>query len=232
MQCAADACEHVSVFIPYSEIGYDPSLYPLQITIPTGAPVGRILLSMLLGIMSALPRASRAEGNELSDALTGMLRGILACRRANNHHRSHFERARDHAMRAYIRDNLSEPEIGLNTLSRKFGASKATISRIFASSGGVGQYIAQQRLERAYWHLSQSRVERGDIQGVAMQYGYLDPNSFTRAFRKRFGVVPTDVANTAAQQHRPMKSCQRANCCIAERYPNGKLVELLGISEQ
>ncbi|MCE2560102.1 MAG: GyrI-like domain-containing protein [Acidobacteria bacterium] len=54
---------------------------------------------------------------------------------------------------------------------------------------GAGGRIARVRLERAAWHLSRAGATVTD---VALDSGYKAPEAFTRAFRSRFGVSPSE----------------------------------------
>ena len=55
----------------------------------------------------------------------------------------------------------------------------------------VASYIENQRMIKAYQLLLQGK---GTVAEVARQCGYNSPNSFYKAFRRKFGIAPRDVA--------------------------------------
>jgi AraC-like DNA-binding protein len=54
------------------------------------------------------------------------------------------------------------------------------------------QYIQELRLNRAYELLDNS-TNNYSVQQIALQIGYKDTRSFSRAFKNRFGKLPSTV---------------------------------------
>lgn len=89
----------------------------------------------------------------------------------------------------YINNHLDE-DLSLNKLAAFFFVSKYHISHIFKDNMGISlhQYILKKRLQA---------IKNGILSGTPFnqliyQYGFHDYTSFYRAFKKEFGLSPTE----------------------------------------
>lgn len=91
----------------------------------------------------------------------------------------------------YIELNLGEP-LSTEHLSQVANFSKFHFHRQFAEYIGtsVGRYILLLRLRRASYQLAFDRSHK--IIDIALDAGFENPESFTRAFRNSFGQSPSE----------------------------------------
>ncbi len=106
---------------------------------------------------------------------------------------AHAYRTREAAVRAYIEDHLNDPELGVDQLCRVFAMSRRTVYRMFAGDGGVARYLTERRLARAFGELSAASPSRGLIYAVAERNGFVDQNHFSRLFRNRYHIAPSEA---------------------------------------
>jgi len=110
-------------------------------------------------------------------------------------------RARDAvaaAIRVHIEQNLESYSLSTTSLLRQFGVSRASLYRMFESSGGVRQYISDRRLYRAVLDLNKSPLRRGQINQISEKWGFSSAASFNRAIRREFGVTPGSMVKVPA----------------------------------
>jgi AraC-like DNA-binding protein len=95
-----------------------------------------------------------------------------------------------------ILDTCTEP-VSLDQLARRVGLNRRKLALGFKMVFGatVGEYHRDVRLEIAYRMLGAATASVGYAAAVA---GYSDVGSFGKAFRTRYGCLPSDVRPTAA----------------------------------
>lgn len=96
---------------------------------------------------------------------------------------------------SYIEDNLCN-ELDINDIAACSYVSAFHFQRIFSALCGitVGDYIRNRRLTLAAEELS---GENAKVIDIAIKYGYSSPDSFTRAFQKFHGVLPSAARSGA-----------------------------------
>jgi AraC-like DNA-binding protein len=96
--------------------------------------------------------------------------------------------------RRFIERELHAFDLTPATIAARLGMSRSTLYRLFGETGGVLAYIRDRRLIRAMRILV-----RGDgarplrIAQLAYAVGFADEKTFRRAFRRRFGFIPSEA---------------------------------------
>ena len=93
----------------------------------------------------------------------------------------------------YIEDNLTET-IDYETVAKQSFSSSYHFQRVFSILCGftIGEYIRNRRLSLAGTELATGDAKVID---VALKYGYESPDSFTKAFQKFHGILPSQARN-------------------------------------
>lgn len=107
---------------------------------------------------------------------------------------------RVHAVMDYIEAHLAD-ELTIEQLAGVAHFSPYHFHRIFSSMTGetVGQFIARLRIERAANRLVGQ--PRRPIIDIALESGFGNPSSFSRAFREAYGMTPTQWRDGGYEQH-------------------------------
>ena len=106
----------------------------------------------------------------------------------------YMERCQD--IIAYIDTHYRET-ISLDTLSRDYGISKEHLSRTFKECMGTTfkKYLTSIRMHHAYQDLTESDYS---ILQIALDNGFSDSRSFTRAFQHYYGQPPLKYRKSLA----------------------------------
>jgi AraC-like DNA-binding protein len=95
-------------------------------------------------------------------------------------------------VRQAVRRNLRSPSLGTDKLCREAAMSRSQLYRVLEGEGGVAKYIQRRRLSESFAILCDVSNTLA-IGKVAEILCFADASSFSRAFRREFGMSPSDV---------------------------------------
>ncbi|HBI10845.1 MAG TPA: DNA-binding transcriptional regulator SoxS [Franconibacter pulveris] len=100
-----------------------------------------------------------------------------------------------HALTEWIDEHIDQP-LNIDVVAKKSGYSKWYLQRMFRTvmRQTLGDYIRQRRLLLAAQEL---RSTRRPIVDIAMDYGYVSQQTFSRIFRREFDRTPSDYRHSA-----------------------------------
>jgi len=148
-------------------------------------------LTSLMAAISATGGTPRtpAEADLLAEATITLLRGTLlpdgrpATTRIDT-------RAVEVAMRSYVERHLTDPGLTVDRLAAVHHVSVRLVHKIFSESAETpAAYIRRKRLA----HSRRLLLDGGTVSSAAMRSGFIDADTFTRAFKREYGVPPSDL---------------------------------------
>ncbi len=95
-------------------------------------------------------------------------------------------------IRRAVRQHLRSPAMSTDVLCRLVGMSRSALYRLMESQGGVAGYIRRQRLLESRAVLSDPDCDR-PIAAIAEDFCFSDSANFSRAFRREFGLTPSEA---------------------------------------
>ncbi|SDD37481.1 Signal transduction histidine kinase [Niabella drilacis] len=103
---------------------------------------------------------------------------------------------------ALIDSHLDDPDFGVDKLSRKVAMSAPVLyKKIRALTNmSVNEFVKTRRFKKAAELVLQKKLT---INEISYAVGYEDRKYFSKAFKKYFGVAPSDFNQHTADQHRP-----------------------------
>jgi AraC-like DNA-binding protein len=106
--------------------------------------------------------------------------------------------ARLRAIKDDILANLHRANLDIVAVAQRNGISPRHIQRLFDATGETySQYVLKQRLMRAYRMLSSPLQAHLPIGAIAFDVGFVDLSHFNHAFRRAYGMTPSDVRAAA-----------------------------------
>jgi AraC-like DNA-binding protein len=93
----------------------------------------------------------------------------------------------------YIHAHLAAADLDADLLAVRFGLSRASLYRLFQPLGGVAGYIVEQRLSEAFRQLRAAEFANHRIGQISFRLGFKNVSNFSRAFRGKFGMSPSDA---------------------------------------
>ncbi|MEM6825617.1 MAG: AraC family transcriptional regulator [Pseudomonadota bacterium] len=178
---------------PIEALGVDPYRLPDYVRFQAGTPVNRILNATMSSLATEAAETGGVADRALGEATLGLISGAVTGSRMPDAAQSRLRSARKQAVEAYIRDNLSNPELSVALVTATMGISRATLARDFEPNGGVARSIRRMRVERAMALITTGPPLRGKITAAAEAVGFFDRSHFNRAFREHFGLGPREA---------------------------------------
>lgn len=106
------------------------------------------------------------------------------------------------AAQAYIAEHLTEPDLNLAEIARHCGVSVRYLHKIFATSGQtVSDFIRDSRLAQCRKSLQTPALLAKSVTEIALMWGFNDSSSFGRAYKTKYGVVPSRDRRAFALAH-------------------------------
>ena len=108
--------------------------------------------------------------------------------------------ARLHAIKDTIIADLARRNLSVDMIALRHGISPGYIRKLFEGDGTTfTEFVLGQRLARAHRMLGDLRFSGRTISAIAFESGFGDLSYFNNAFRRRYGMTPSDVRGAAKQ---------------------------------
>ncbi len=196
MQATTDAFSNLSLIIPrelLSERLIAPDDQHMR-HFTRQQPTVAILWDFLRGAMGHAGRMSLTEAENLGAAALTL---VAACLNAGHDQSLPLERLhnldRMTTVRRLIQAHLADPDLTPEWLAVEVGMSRTVLYRLFEPMGGITGYIREARMRRALQQLLSPQHQHRSLLEIALMHGYGSDTAFGRAFKKRFGVTPSEV---------------------------------------
>jgi AraC-like DNA-binding protein len=102
--------------------------------------------------------------------------------------------ARLAAIKEDIAQRLAEPDLSVGTIAARHRIKPRWLQRLFEAEGTTfTDYVLAQRLARAHRMLTEPGFADAKIAFIALDVGFGDLSYFNRAFRRRYGMRPSEL---------------------------------------
>ncbi|MEM7283605.1 MAG: helix-turn-helix domain-containing protein [Pseudomonadota bacterium] len=97
-------------------------------------------------------------------------------------------------IRQFIDSNLFDPGLNNSQIAQSQGISLRYLHKLFQNQEeSIHELILRKRLEAAYKLLAESGASRPSVENVALHVGFSGAPHFSRTFKVRFGICPSEV---------------------------------------
>jgi AraC-like DNA-binding protein len=181
------ATRQLVVQVPVGELGPAVDIPDVTArTLPRDDPAVRLVRAFLAELGRVAPSLDEADRPETGASTTALLATALRSRRPDN--------PTLRRLRGYLAGHLDDPGLDRSRLAAVVGTSPRHLSRTLAAAGtSPAALILATRLDAARRALADPRQDHRTVAAIAHQHGFTDPTVFGRAFRRRFGLPPSQV---------------------------------------
>lgn len=193
MATTKDAYSRVQFYLSRNAFAGIAALLDGARTKPLAVPEGKLLADYMMLLVKNLRDLPAEDGPRLVAAVEAMVAACLAPsadRSASAQGQTDFTLME--RVRRTVRAHLRSPSLGPEKLCREAATSRSQLYRLLEEEGGVVHYIQRQRLSESFVMLCDvsSALPIGRIAEILC---FADASSFSRAFRREFGMSPRDV---------------------------------------
>jgi AraC family transcriptional activator of tynA and feaB len=184
---STETTEHFVVIVPHDLlVGRGIRLDHLgaqQFSARTG--IGRLVADLIHSTFGELATISPACEDDLAASLLSLMFLPLP------NDTAHSSEALRYRIESYIRDQIRDPELSIDQIASALRCSKRYLHMAFAACDrSITDHIWTTRLDGCAGDLA--RRPELTISEVAFAWGFSSSAHFSRAFRKRFGVTPSE----------------------------------------
>jgi AraC-like DNA-binding protein len=165
------------------------------------------LMAQRIGMVAA--HANDAGGTGFSQAigdLRGSIEDIFAARNSDSHRRKLLAKADQiRRVKAYLARHAGETDLTPDRIADALGLSRRSLYRLLEEEGlQVSAYLVEYRLTAIAKMLRSSAWAACSIGEIGSLWGYFDKAHLARAFKRRFGVTPSNY-----RQNQPLLDAGR-----------------------
>ncbi len=168
--------------------------------IPATIGVPAVFLDAVQSLQRWRETLGHASSEGIANALIDLMGAVICfavpssadCVLRSLYHRERVKR--------YAQENLRNPELSVERIAEAVQLSPRQIHRLFADEPmSLMRWVWARRLENCQRELCEPALAKRPISDIAYAWGFNDQAHFSRAFRKHFGVPPSDVRGQLGQ---------------------------------
>ena len=165
-----------------------------DLRLAASAPYAKLLTEQMWSLWNHGPACTPHEAQTLVYALLQVFVGGLGfAPEASDTSADAARLTRLTAVKRYVERELASPALTADAVARQLGVSRASLYRLLEPEGGLVSYVRARRLHRAARLLTSPAYRHLRILDIALDSQFANETSFSRAFRRAFGLSPADL---------------------------------------
>lgn len=163
----------------------------------SGGGISRVALQTMRSAYAELPGITPDAAHGVGQAIVQMVR-LSLLDLAGRHTAVTQREALRERIKQLVASRLADPELRVQGIADALGCSLRNLYNAFADEAdGVAGYLLAQRLDAARRDLADPARAGDSITLIAMMRGFKSMAHFSRAFRARYGMTPSDCRAAA-----------------------------------
>ncbi len=186
--------EHLIVMLPRQRLVEGGlSLNPLMARRLGGTGgVARMALETMRSAHRELPGMSQSAASGVGNAITEFVRLAMLDLAGIGNAPTHLEALRER-IKQHVAQHLGDPDLTVDAVARALNCSRRQLYNAFAEEpDGVAGYIQLRRIQACRQAFDDRTQDRRSITDIAFAFGFSSMAHFSRVFRGRLGVPPSD----------------------------------------
>jgi AraC family transcriptional regulator, positive regulator of tynA and feaB len=154
----------------------------------------RLLVRYMNALAAELPQLGAAGAVSAATVALELLRAVLEPELPSG--RAAERAALRAEIRRHVRNHLQDSDLGPTTIARAFAMSVRALHALFEDGDeSVAVIVRNARLQRCLEDLQLRNA--GSVTEIAFRWGFCETAHFSRVFKRRFGVTPSEVRHMA-----------------------------------
>ncbi|MEM1148223.1 MAG: hypothetical protein AAGH49_10555 [Pseudomonadota bacterium] len=194
-------CDVLSMIIPHSAIGYDPTQHPARVHVELTAPGAALLHEDLKELARIAPQMSRRDAPSYSARHRELVLSLLNTRATP----SAGPASLGVQVRAFVDGRMFDAALTLETIMEQFALSRAAIMQHLGLPISLQAYQKSRRLIYAMRSLAFGPADRNRIRVVSDRLGYDTQTAFESDFEAALRFPPEVVLGVLSDAGVPPK---------------------------
>ncbi|MEL6860494.1 MAG: AraC family transcriptional regulator [Pseudomonadota bacterium] len=191
-------------YISKSDLGFVPGETNPNLEITRESLIGQLVHRSMDRVFQSLEEGCSAMPAGPANCFISCLKIALGAHPQRGDVRADARDALYRLICDYIEENLGDRTLGVSSILRRFGVSRAGLYRMFDAQGGVRLYINQRRALRALLEISRAPQRRGVLRAACERWGFSSQPNFNRQIKSLYDATPGAIfgARSAATPSR------------------------------
>lgn len=160
--------------------------------------ISRLALQAMRGAWQELPSIAPSAARGVGESIVHLVQLSLLELAGHDSAPTQREALRERIKRLVAR-RLADPRLSVDAIAVELNCSRRQLYNAFSDEpDGVAGYVLAQRLEACRRDFEDRRRDAASITEIALRRGFNHPAHFSRAFKARFGVTPSEWRLRAA----------------------------------
>jgi AraC-like DNA-binding protein len=184
------------------------------VKVPGSSDAAQILLSLVDSACRATEAIPPALSTSLADTIRHALHASVAPLASTAAQEAHLERYHLERIRGVVRARLGDPDLDAQAIAVAVNLSVSHVHRLFRRQPQTLMgFVWSTRLEACHRVLVGHHAEGRSIGQIAFLHGFNDFSHFSRAYRRRFGMSPSESRAAATQGRASLRNSPVTRVC-------------------